>query len=317
MVTSKKEPKKSLFDRIPWSDTLVLALIPIGAQLLWFAFQYGYLHVFRIPVTLISFDWIDLFLVLLALASLTFLLYYFADTYISISLAQAEPYRDKLHRVFGGFLMVIFYAFAFGPTLWKEWRFILILFLGSVVFEFGYPLIKYREKETYREKLLAHTEDRRKPNKDEFETPFEKLLRQLGPYFLLFLLALFGVYQYGRANALKKTEFLIVDTKPEKIVLWMDDEYFIVKTFDIEKETFGSSFEIFPVGKAFGYEFRYAKIGPLRAEQLVTDITITRTPTPVFQTQTANPTLSITATTKKMPTQTSKPIPTKTPIPTP
>lgn len=315
---TQNEKKNSWFTKFRMSEAATIAIIPVVAQIIVFVYQVGYFGVFQIPVTLISFSLNDLFIVMAAILSLVAIIYYYSDQVFLIIKSTTEPIRDKLLRCFGGIIFLFILFFSYGPKLWREWLPALFTIILLLIFEFIFPILQFRGKGSYREKLMAHTEQRANSEQNrEIKTPVDKLLQLLGPRIFLSLLALYGIYHFGRAAAMSQMDFRVASTTPETIVLWMGDNRFIVAPFDRALKTIEPSFQILLVGEDSTIMYRLQKIGPLslNVKAIVATQSATATSTESFvnitlppaSTSTPMPDPSLVATRTSIPTVNGQP----------
>lgn len=261
---TQNEKKNSWFSNIRMSEAATIAIIPVVAQIIVFVYQCGYFGVFQIPVTLISFSLNDLFMVIAGILILSAIIYYYGDLVFSIIQFTSEPIRDKLLRSFGAFIFLFILFFSYGLKLWREWLPALLAVILILLLEFILPILQFKGKGNYLEKLKAHAEQRAKSEQNrEIITPYDKLLQLLGPKIFLFLLALCGVYHFGRAAAMTQIEFRVANTIPEVVVLWMGDNRFIVAPFDRASKMIEPGFQILLVGEDPTIRYRLQKVGPL------------------------------------------------------
>ena len=296
MIEKQSEGKgKSWFSTIKASEAAKIALIPVAAQLILFIYESGFCGVFQIPVTLIAFDWSDLFIVSTVILVVGGIVYYYGALTYSVIHAASEPIRDKLLRGFGSFLLLVVFFLAYGIRLWREWVPILIAVSFTLLNEFVLPAVQFRGKGSYHAKLAAHAREREdREAKRKGESLVEKAMEQLGMEGILVLLALFCVYHLGRASAMTKQAYLIASTNPETVVLWMGDDKFIVAPFDRSTKTMGPGFQILSVGQDPTITFYEERIGPLSLARPTA--TTTQLPTSTLLPPTSAATASLTST---------------------
>jgi len=319
--TSNEAKGGSWISNIKLSEAATIAIVPVVAQVILFVYEFGYFSVFWVPITLISFDLGDLFIVTVGLISLAWLVYYYGDLAFSTIRSTSEPVRDKLLRTYGAFLLLVALFFSYGLEFWQEWIPALLVIILTLLYEFAFPIVAFRGKGTYLEKLKAHAEQRSKNNqKKEIEWPHNKLLRLLGPNIVLILIGLYGVYHFGRASAMTQKEFRVASTNPETVVLWMGNDRFIVAPFDRATKTLQPSFQILPVGDNPLITYSLQRIGPLSFDSKA--IVATQPPLgtpPASGTPSPSPTITLATYSPApiMPITDTRPIPSGTPMPTP
>lgn len=107
----------------------------------------------------------------------------------------------------------------------------------------------------------------------------------------------------------KSKEFRVLNTTPERVVLWMTDEIIICSPFDRNDHTVEPSFVVIKIGEDPTLEYTSERIGPLEVKPLPNSTVSLPTPTPTEQPQ---PTFSQFPTTTLTPTReiiTSTPTP--------
>ncbi len=158
----EQKSNKSLLDRIPLSETLMLATVPILAYVVVFVFEIGHLSFFQLPAAFVVFDFTNIFLVAASLLLVGVVIYYYGDTFYEAIKISPDPIRRRLRKVFPS--IVIFLAFFFiYSEFWREWIFALIAVLVLTLPSFITPLITQRKTKGYLAKLEA--EDKINDNK--------------------------------------------------------------------------------------------------------------------------------------------------------
>jgi len=254
---------KPWYERIKVSETLAIALIPIISEIILVIFEYGYFSIYHIPYVLVSFDWGNLFIVSVSILMLGVFGYYYIDSFLSAIKSTKEPIREKLLRSFGAFILFFIFSFIYGPKHWKEWLPAVIGVTLILINEFLFPLF-IKGKHSYTEKLKLHAENRANREKNMTNKSFlDKIFQFLGPKVLLFLFFLYVVYNFGRASAMNQETFYTLNTSPETVVLWMENEKFIIAPFNNESKTYGPGFQVVNIGDDVNILYTKKNIGQL------------------------------------------------------
>lgn len=317
-INSTSPPKRiRWFSSITNSEAVKIAFIPIAAQLILFVFEYGYFNYFKIPITLIAFDLGDLFIVSFGILSLGALSYYYGNLILSLIRSTKEPVRDKLLRGYGSTIFLVVMALIYGPKLWREWIAALVAVMFILTSEFLIPLLRFRGKGSYIDKLTSHAELRSKSAKLEKNSLLDKLYAQLGPKVLIFLVILYLIYNFGRATAMRQEKFLTSSTNPETVVLWMGDDKFLVAPFNRSTRTIGPGFQFLLLGEDPTIIYYEQRIGPLLLTNMEAISTISSTPIPSASTIDSTPIITLTPAPTSTLTPTKKVTPTAHILPPP
>jgi|CXWL01.1.fsa_nt_gi hypothetical protein len=313
------ESKLPLFNKIRLSETLILASFPIMAYLLIFTYFSGYFSVFKLPIQFISFDLVSVFFVSGILLGLAFMIYYWGDMIFHIFRHLPKPLRSRFERfsmaTFG--YIVFWYLY---DKLFNDWRDQLILILGIVIIgllEFGSPILLLTNRKAYLAKLESDDERkdaiRKQQEKNrEWETSIDRLIR-IAPEIFIFFIVLALVYAAGRYTAIRQTEYRVVNTAPERVVLWDTNEYAICVLFNRLTHEVEQSYIVLKIGDNPQIEYSLEELGRLKL----------KSPSP-SQTNipTSSPTLSLSIVTQTpvltmTPTLTASPVLAATPSITP
>lgn len=249
------------------TEGIIIAVIPILAYLVTFSYEVGYAGFFLIPQNLITLNIINFFAVCGVLLSLFVILLWPILIYIDLVKKETNVITLRFVKLFPFYLWLVVNELLYGFTLWREWILSLIIAIILSIIEFGAPLLSQRHKGSYNEKLKADLEADLKT-----ETIFDRLLQFLGwkiyLFTLIFIFMLLISYNVGRAEALKKVNFLVVDTSPEVAVLRIYGDYLICVPFDRGSREVQRSFVILNMSESFKTTLKLEKIGPLHPKKL-------------------------------------------------
>jgi len=273
-----------LFNGVSLSDTLFLAAIPIVAYLIVYFYELGYFSIFDIPIEFASFDLARIFLAILYLLVFIFFIYWINDILQGIINSQPEPIKRRLQSNVLSFILILVYLF-FTVHDWKIWLEILLGFLLLISLQFWIPLFTQRDKKGYIAKLSAVDEinDQNKNKREKTPSIIDRLSVLIGPRILLFIIILAGTlyvsYLIGRTNAVTQSNFFVLNTSPERAVLWTFNDHIIASTFDRNSKQLNPGFIILDLGKDSNLEYRAEQIGPLTMKSLASIPSVTPTPT--------------------------------------
>lgn len=312
----KEIKEKGFFDKFTLSETLILATIPFASYAIVFFYEWGYFSVFKIPIEFITFDLSRIFLALLSIVGFGAGVYYFSELIVNVFSSQPEPIRRIINKHAYRFVFVIVLSFFTSSVDWKTFVLLsifLIIFLPG--YDFLFPLISQRKVKGYIAKLAAQDKQQNEydaKQEDELTMiPLIKAAALLGRKFFfglfVFICALFLTYQLGEGEARTQIEFQVINTNPERVVLWIYNDYALCASFDRITKEVGLNFIIINVGEDPNIEYSLEEVGPLKLRKTPSSNVITISPTPSFA-----PIFTLTPTStripKPTPTTTSKPI---------
>ena len=263
------------FERKPLlSEGIVVAATPVAAYLFTFAYEAGFCGYFGIPVEFIAFSLTNFFIATGAVFFVLIILYFLADVFLS-GLARSgidARYYVYILMILPWIVSLAIHVFVYGK-IWREWIYLLYPLGWFCLVFFLLPLITQRDKKSYAEKLNANIERER-----ELERVQPSLTRLLVPrsgnvgqivLWVVFCAWMLGeaFYTCGRASALKKKEFYVVNQRPACVVLKIYGENLICAAFDKKKKRIEKNFVVLKVGTDTKIQLRLDKIGPLRPER--------------------------------------------------
>lgn len=272
---------QNLFDGITLSDTLILAAVPFVAYLVVYFYEYGYFSVFQIPLEMASFDLSRIFIAILSVISWVILLYFLNDMLREITSNQPEPIRRRLNTLLLALVLSVAYLFLIAHD-WRIWLAGILFLLLIASPAFWIPLFTQKSKKGYIAKLIADdiVADQRSEKKPDV---FEKLAALIGPQSVLFVLILAGslylAFLTGQSSALQQKDFVIVNTSPERVILWTFNDHMVSSTFDRGTKQIDPGFVILNIGQDPKLEYHFEKIGPLTKKKPITASIVEVTPT--------------------------------------
>lgn len=154
----RRESEKRL-ERFKLSEAIVLAFVPVLAQMLVFSYDSGYLSVFHLPLQFIELNWGRAFTVMVSVlgglaflrsfSSLGFIIWQHVKSLVPVSIAQS---LSKISVVLLVYLVFLFVTLTYKFSIWV-WILTGVPVLGFAFLEIVFPLITQRKKGTCAEKL--------------------------------------------------------------------------------------------------------------------------------------------------------------------
>ncbi|MBV6450628.1 MAG: hypothetical protein MHPDNHAH_01354 [Anaerolineales bacterium] len=253
--------------RIKLTETLLIAISPIVAYSIIFAYNYGYFSVFRIPIQLIEFSVGQVFIVAVALAGLTGSTFYaanFLSTFL-FKLNVPEPINKRLRKSFPIYLLFIV-NFVLLYKYLQEWLSSLVLLLVFFFIDFIVPLFTQSAKKGYLKKLEAADKVAKKADANSV-TVIDKILQVfdigMARFVAYFVIGIAMITQLGRASAIRQEQFYITNTNPEMAVLYMTNTHAVLVEFDRLSNKIADNYKIVELGQDTKLTFRNEKIGRL------------------------------------------------------
>ena len=246
------------------SDSIVIALSPVLAYILSYAYELGYTGHFGIPKELISVGIMNTLImagVLTVIAVPTFLL-------INILIILFHGVDNPIVLILKDLLP--FYLTAFAIVLaYGGLNDILVPFITAILlftaFVFLFPLATHQEKKPYIEKLKAQRES---------ERALVNISSYIWHYFgnkgiVLFFILYIGCllsYNSGIATAIKKEEFMLIPNNPNIVVLNKYGSSLVCAKFDEKSGTIYREYSIINMDNNQELTFVTKKVGRLTLE---------------------------------------------------
>jgi len=277
MSETQERPKRIL------GEAALVVLLTAGAYLLAFSYETGFAKHFGIPTDLISVDLRSLLLfgggsitaVLGVLVAFNFLVMTFP------SKAHPAIQRALVRSIIFAMPCSIPIAL-YGIDHPQKWWWWVLVYVAYLFFEFVYPLFVTRGTRGYVNKLAAvHAADDRTP--DLATTAAARFGPSPVIVVCFFPLALLIARIGGETTAMKKTGFLVLDSKPARVVLRAYGETLVCAVADLDRHEVISDFLLVKFGEN-SLPLRLQEIGPLQLRRqspiMGTPIPPTPTPTP-------------------------------------
>ncbi|MBE0670409.1 MAG: hypothetical protein IH588_07460 [Anaerolineales bacterium] len=270
---------EGFLDKIIISDALILAAIPVAAYLIVFFYEWGYFSVFNIPIEFISFDMARIIFAMISIIAFVFSFYYLSELFLNVFDSQSEPIKRRLKKEIYPLMIAVLVLF----TTLSDWKISLIiigLLLFSSIVPFITPLFTQRKVKGYLAKLSAEDALIDIQASAERTGPIRKLASVIGWKaslgLMIFGYLLYLTYVLRSGSARTQKEFRVVSTSPERIVLWIYNDFAICSSFDRVKKQVNSDFIVLKIGDNPNIEYNLEQVGPL----IVKSITSTSNSTP-------------------------------------
>ncbi len=221
----------------------IIVSLALGAAYLFsYEYQEGILGTYGVPLEFIKIDIIDIveiFVMLLGAFYIT-LLFFNGILNLFTGVTDYKLYNIVrwllLYGVCAGVDILIFHKISKLSSMFG------IVFLIYLVIELLSPLMCFREKISYKQKWLKHSEKLLEDDKKSVEEynrgHFNNLRKNTGKFlvviYIIYLLCL-GFNLAGQQEAETKTEYYIADNYENKVVVYSTDEYYILMDFENEE----------------------------------------------------------------------------------
>lgn len=237
---SNHEPKQSIpsdsFFGFKLSENIAIAVIPLIAYSIIFAVESGYFYVFKLPSQFISFDLAEVFVVSSALLGLVFVVFAIlnplSDFFLSKNIPPVIVY--KIHTYIP-IVLLFLSAFVLFKSMWIEWVGFGVGLIFLLIGDFVFPIFTQSKNKNYLTKIARASELESRNIQKEISL-LNKFIQMAGrngaKVIFYFALTLYIAFQTGRSIALQKSDFWVVNTIPETVVLYIAKNQAVVAPFD-------------------------------------------------------------------------------------
>jgi hypothetical protein len=284
MSLDQKESRVGLFGRIPLTDKLIIATLPVLAYTFVYLYKRGYYDIFRLPAEFITFTVSDAFIVLTALVGLLLSIWFPINALFSLVPRRAPRALEWRLQLFIPCALLILVSFNLYGFRWTEWWFPLLVGLVLGIRWFLHPLVVKRHTGSYLERMAALDQERaQSPNEWEDTQSLvywatSSLRPQQVALIAYAIIGLYTVYHFGRSSALNQQMFLVASTSPETVVLVMNPDWAICAPFDRQNKQLEPGIRVLEMPGKGDVEFRQELVGPLSLPALTTSPTPTQMP---------------------------------------
>lgn len=251
-------------------EAIIAALIPIYGYYFTYRYETGFFKKFNMPTSFIEVSISDVLRVLGWLFTLIIIFYFFTEIFIRAGTSK-NPIVRSFGRIVWPILLFLLIFIAANPPFIVV-IFFLVFILLMLIIEFIFPLINLRDIKGYKKKLVLQ-EDVDRKEKFLLDIIMEDTIKKFGVsaflIFLLLILSLFFIDDFGAFDAMRKRSFLIIKSNPELVVLRKYSQNFICATFDRETKEIHNTFYLkyFEQIANEGFQIVKENIGPLHSSE--------------------------------------------------
>jgi hypothetical protein len=232
-----KEEDKKPSDQPGLTIGVIAGFTTLAAYLTAFMYEWGFTSRFGIPWQFITLDWTTVLIAAVVVLSVLWLIFSGVSFVYGFSSLFKGAVRTALMRTLAVAVLVTpLFLLVSG---WRWWLLGAVLLLW-VFLEFVYPYIAYRGKGTYVQRLELSQ------RQGIYYAPnlLDRLPKNL--FLLLILLAwvIWLANSIGMSTASHQTEFLVVNTSPEAVVLRPYHDHLVCAYFDRETKEVSSEYFI-------------------------------------------------------------------------
>lgn len=249
------------------STPVILALIPLIGNLFIFFFYMGYFDVYKIPWDFINYQISDVFIVSFVLISVIYIYYATNNILDFVFSFLPKVIGNRLQTFLIKILIVYFVGFLYRDLIDRLWLIVLIFGINFFVYDFG-QIFNFKSGKTILERLENNSNHKesnsqRNNSKIEFYSITTQIFNKLGPIFPVSLFLLFITYSSGRFAAINQDEFFITLIEPERVILYMDNDWMILAEYNKGGLELKNDYQFLPSEKAADFHFSSKEIGPL------------------------------------------------------
>jgi len=245
------------------TEGLLVAIASAVAYLLAFYYEKGFTSYFKIPTHFVGVGIVNIFIVIaLAISFLLFILP--TADFIFALLRRLHP---VLYPLVSGLLFMslflVMHLYLFGLSNWPLFIVHLVVLFIIVFIALVLPMIAHRKKG----KVLERLEEQQNLDRSHvgiFDVMATKFGRSSVLVIAFSLLSINFAENAGRAQAMKQTEFLVVSTEPEMVVLQIYGDSIICAPFKRETKEVETRFRIMKIAEDSKLALNLEKVGPLR-----------------------------------------------------
>jgi hypothetical protein len=238
----------------------IAAFTTLGGYLTAFMHEWGFTSHFEIPRQFITLDWTTVLIAAAAVLAVLVFIFLCVNFVYGFSFLFEGAVRGALFRTIA--VVVLATPLFLLASGWRWW------FTGALPLlwafrEFVYPYIAYRGKGTYAQRLELSQQE------GVYSAPnlLDRLPRNL--FLLLILLAWLAwlAHSIGMYGAVHKTEFLVVNTTPEAVVLRPYHDHLLCAYFNRETREIDESYFVLKTASDSGTTLTREEVGPLHLKK--------------------------------------------------
>lgn len=244
------------------TEGLLIAVASAGAYLLAFYYEKGFTSYFKIPTHFVNVSLATIFIIV-ALA-ISFLLFIFpiADFIFQLIRGLHPVLYPSIATLLIVSLFSVIHLYLFGLSNWALFIFHLVM-LGLVALLFFVLPVVTRRKGNFIERI----EEQQKRDRSVIGL-YDVIASRFGRDTLLIIafsiLSINFAENAGEAQAMKRVEFLVINTEPEMVVLQVYGDNMICAPFNRETKEVQTKFTVIKIAEDSKMALNLEKVGPLR-----------------------------------------------------
>lgn len=212
-------------------EALLIAALTGGAYWLTFRYEAAYIGAFGLPPHLVEVSLQTVLTVTLAVSGVIWILFWITNLVVT-SWPEHPAIQEKVFRIGLMLLFPLWHLLNYGFRT-QDWLVYVIPFTVIVIFEIAWPFLIFRDKPTFRERIIA---DEIAESGVRERGIAGRIFTSFGPsaYGLLVLLVLGSLLANaaGKAKAFTQKEFYVFASDPNIAVIRMYGDTILAVRFD-------------------------------------------------------------------------------------
>jgi hypothetical protein len=258
------------FFNIRLSDAILLALFPVCAYITVFFYYKGYFEYFGIPLPQINFNLVNILIISFSIGLILWLIFGVVNL-VSTFLIHKKSNPSIVRRAWMFFPVLAYVIGMFFIYLEISLSLWLPSLIALVIFGFAlFVLPVFGRKGKYVDRLADADKGIPENNNPWEGNLLDRLFNFLGRKLLYVLLYIYIflsiVFQVGISNAITQKNYYVINSIPEMVILYMDNEDIICAPFDREIKKVSSEFKILRISENSDLTYQLEIIGPLRSK---------------------------------------------------
>ncbi len=217
------------------NEAIILALIPISANVIVFSYDYGYLSYFGLSADFVKFSINRIFVISIILIAISLIIYQWGYRVTGLINKLPKPISYRILSVLFETLLSTTFIYAMSIIKIEYILFFVIIFSIVNFIPLPWKETFIKSYEDIDRKQLERREKQEQEN--NWIDPFDKIFNKLGVNGSRILLGIVLIFCLGRISAKVKSNYYVLNTDPETVVLWNTDEYLIAAPFDRNSKT--------------------------------------------------------------------------------
>jgi hypothetical protein len=246
----QSEPPKTIGEKtqkILLSETTIIVVVPFLASFLLFSFLQGYFSYFNIPEQFIAMDLAQILSKLISISLPIYVLVILVVFYLRIKSKETITLFDVAYFVFASVYLITFVLKLFSFNNLVINTIFLYLPIGMIITSF------------FDKQMRKITISKNKPEITKKPEVFSIFSTGL----IVVVIISLSFYLLGFSSAQNQERFYVIQSSPERIVLYLTSEKAIVAEFDRTTRHLAGSFKVLTIDENPDLEFRWEHLGPL------------------------------------------------------